>query len=783
MSALAPPPGARIRPAPATFGAPPPAAPPSDGPALRPAVARGVAFGALAGFAALHWMALLTPGEPGRALTALLLAGGAALALLGAARLPRRLRLAAAALIAAVTLVLAMRVGGVPSALLRPSGWSELAAGISRGIAALPGVRVPYRGVEPWIRIVMPLGGTMLVAVAALLAFWPRRERLGWTGAALLALVVLYAVPAVAMDFTVEFLRGGILAVLVLAFLRLEKLRSRDAGAAAAVAVAVALGGLVAAPLLDRGQPWWDYESWALDASSAKSTAFTWDHRYGPLNWPRDGRELLRVRARRPAYWKVENLDGFDGTYWHYQDPQGNPSAASLPDGGQARDLWTQNIRVTIRNLRSPGFVTGGYATSIVAPTIDSAARGDGTFRAARPLHRGDAYGARIYSPQPTERQRRAGFAFDDFAPWPYLRLALPPRGRLGGGGVNRVAITFARFGAADQRPRGTVEGSIGGNFALARAALRDGPYAGVWRLSRRLLRNARTQEDFVGNVESYLRQGFSYTESPPTAAQTLPGFLLDAKTGYCQQFSGGMALLLRMGGVPARVATGFTSGALDRKTGEYVVRDLDAHSWVEVWYSGYGWVTFDPTPATAPPRSQPDEVGPTAGQAATGSARPPSFPGERGGIGRQAVQASGGTPWWAVALAVAGGLALAAAAWWAVRRRRRPPSAALSELERALRRTRRGPAPGTTLRTLEATLAGVPAAAGYVRAVREARYGGRPAAPTATERRALRSALSRGAGPGGRLRAWWALPPARPTLRLPWRTTSTTSTSAGTRS
>ena len=45
------------------------------------------------------------------------------------------------------------------------------------------------------------------------------------------------------------------------------------------------------------------------------------------------------------------------------------------------------------------------------------------------------------------------------------------------------------------------------------------------------------------------------------------------------------MALLLRMGGVPARVSTGFTSGSYDRKTREYVVRDFDAHSWVEVWY------------------------------------------------------------------------------------------------------------------------------------------------------------------------------------------------------
>src|SRR3712207_2294936 len=80
------------------------------------------------------------------------------------------------------------------------------------------------------------------------------------------------------------------------------------------------------------------------------------------------------------------------------------------------------------------------------------------------------------------------------------------------------------------------------------------------------------------------------------------------------------MALLLRMGGVPARVATGFTTGSLDRQQNEYVVRDLDAHSWVEAWFPGYGWVTRDPTPAAAPARSQPgDETGiavPTLGTA-----------------------------------------------------------------------------------------------------------------------------------------------------------------------
>ena len=62
------------------------------------------------------------------------------------------------------------------------------------------------------------------------------------------------------------------------------------------------------------------------------------------------------------------------------------------------------------------------------------------------------------------------------------------------------------------------------------------------------------------------------------------------------------------MAGIPARVATGFTTGAFDEKEKEYVVRDLDAHSWVEAWFPGIGWVTRDPTPAAAPARSQPGD-------------------------------------------------------------------------------------------------------------------------------------------------------------------------------
>jgi hypothetical protein len=82
-----------------------------------------------------------------------------------------------------------------------------------------------------------------------------------------------------------------------------------------------------------------------------------------------------------------------------------------------------------------------------------------------------------------------------------------------------------------------------------------------------------------------------------------------------------------------------------------------------------------------------------------------------------------------------------------------------MAEFERALRRARYDRGPGLTLTGLERAFSGWPGAAGYVRALREQRYSGRPASPTPEQRRGLRAALARDAGV---LRSWWALPPRR---------------------
>lgn len=99
--------------------------------------------------------------------------------------------------------------------------------------------------------------------------------------------------------------------------------------------------------------------------------------------------------------------------------------------------------------------------------------------------------------------------------------------------------------------------------------------------------------------LESWFRQGggFRYSEHPPRARGEPPliQFVTSTRAGYCQHFAGAMALMARLLGIPSRVAVGFTSGRLE--AGSWTITDHDAHAWVEVWFPGYGWVPFDPTP------------------------------------------------------------------------------------------------------------------------------------------------------------------------------------------
>ena len=676
----------------------------------------------------------------------------------------------------AVALALAFLGGGVADELLRPDGWGALASGIGRGLDGLPGARVPYRGVDEWTRIVIPLGGTALCVFAALLAFWPRRGGLGFPGPALVLLVSLYAVPAVALDFGAEYLRGVVLTVLVIGFLRLEKLRRRETAAAA-------VAGAGRRRLRARARP--DRSTAAsrggttrrgrCATAASKSTAFSWDHRYGALDWPRDGREMLRVRARQQAYWKAQNLDEFNGISWEV-DRFGAASrqrpTAQIPDVAKTR-RWSQRIRVSVRNLRTRTFIGAGVTFDIFDTRFSSFPAGGIWVSPAHTLQRGDAYSALVYTPSPTERQLRAAAPSDSFELSQYLELELPDTREPDSGEGIRRAVSFPNFGDPGE-PVVHVQGARGNDDSGedATQALQVAGLTEAYAFARVCARARAAPYDYV-RARRALPAGpdFTYTETPAAlAAQRLPGFLFDANSGFCQQYSGAMALLLRMGGIPARVATGFTAGLLrpqDARVGRARPRRALVGRGV---VPRYGWVTRDPTPAAAPPRSRQNEVGPGRQP----PDRAPDFGGEprhrpdSGGLaateggprgGRYALFAAAAVLA-LVALAVRGGAVAAA--------RGRPSAAAgpLLELERALRRARRPAAPGTTLVRARGALRAHARrrSATCGRCASRATAGARPS-PTPAQRRGLRAELARGEGLAGRLRSWWAVPP-RPVPR-----------------
>ena len=121
-----------------------------------------------------------------------------------------------------------------------------------------------------------------------------------------------------------------------------------------------------------------------------------------------------------------------------------------------------------------------------------------------------------------------------------------------------------------------------------------------VYALADSLTRGLDTRYDRSVAIERWLRTEFAYTlELPATASEaTLEHFLFQRRAGHCEYFSTAMAVMLRSLGIHARNVNGFLGGSWSEFGNYLAVTQNEAHSWVEVWFPGYGWVTFDPTPA-----------------------------------------------------------------------------------------------------------------------------------------------------------------------------------------
>jgi hypothetical protein len=649
-----------------------------------------------------------------------------------------------------------------------PAHWDTLHDRVDGGLTAVGSVSAwPYDGPNVWLKLTTLLAAPILLVIASALYFWPRSKQAHpvYRAFALVLLVALYGVAVAARPHDAQALRGVGLLVCLALWIWLPRLRGRDASMAVVALCATAVLALALTPSLASTQPWIDYRHWSWTLHKERTVGFDWRHSYGPLKWPRKGTTMLLIKAQQAHYWKAETLDYFDGVGWT-TPPLGDRDPNISNGTISSNPKWLETFHVTVRGLRSqlvvgPGSLVGGFKGLPGEPVILSNA----TYLLNGQLGSGTSYTARAYTPDPSAKQMRA-------APQPspflsrYTRLTIPQPD----GFTSHVLHIPLRSQPQTGDPAAVAE-------------LESSRYGRIYDLAKRVTAGATTDYDIVRKLGAWLEGNYSYSEDVPVRKYPLEAFLFDTKQGYCQHFSGAAALMLRMLGVPVRVASGFAPGTRDRETKEYVVRDLDAHSWIEVWFQGIGWVPFDPTPALALASSQAASFTPLSeiASAARGDSNDrlnaklrqeliDRANGSGGGGSAGAKPDAGSTPWgWVIAGVVAALFALAAVIVSLLRLRRRriqppPPSgdAEVDHLVRLLTRLGLEVPAGTTLLELEERIEriGGEDAAGYARRLRRRRFGapGEPA-PTRSERRKLRHRLASGVGAGPLARVHLAMP------------------------
>lgn len=120
-----------------------------------------------------------------------------------------------------------------------------------------------------------------------------------------------------------------------------------------------------------------------------------------------------------------------------------------------------------------------------------------------------------------------------------------------------------------------------------------------ISQLAAQITSGTRNRYDAAKAMESYLQTNYGYTlEQKSSGDQPLADFLFNVREGHCEYFATAMAVMLRTKGIPSRIVNGFSQGEYNETADVWVVRQKNAHSWVEVYFPGENaWVTFDPTP------------------------------------------------------------------------------------------------------------------------------------------------------------------------------------------
>ncbi|HKI28702.1 MAG TPA: transglutaminaseTgpA domain-containing protein, partial [Actinomycetota bacterium] len=275
-------------------------------------------------------------------------------------------------------------------------------------------------------------------------------------------------------------------------------------------------------------------------------------------------RDLFEVVTSDPQYWQTSTLDEFDGEDWRSSDPDGSkdgqtvtvptgplpqpqryaPPPDTITEPFTFRILDSLNDAQALPMVQTPEQITAGDLGDVTWDPYRGQAFVDGG------LDEGLEYGivSRVVVPTAEQLDQVQELTSVQYGPWTELPADLDPR-------IEDIAHEWTQG--------------------------EDSDYDKVLAIQ-----------------QHFHTDGFRYDPDVEVADDTdaLLTFLTQTKAGFCQQYATTMAVLVRELGLPARIAVGYQAGTL-QDDGTYLVQSKNAHAWVEVFFEGYGWLPFEPTP------------------------------------------------------------------------------------------------------------------------------------------------------------------------------------------